>query len=427
MYEIKIDHLTRVEGHGNLTINLKEKKVEDVQFNIVEGPRLFEAIMRGRPYWEMPEFGARICGICEVSHAITAAKAVEDAFGFMENEEMMKLRDLAIFAQVIQSHVLHDYFLSLPDHLGAESVMGLASKYPEEVNRAVRLNKLANDVKKILGGRDVHPINFKVGGFYMPPSKEDIEKIEEKMKQIREDAIKMVELFASLQYPEFKRKTQFLALYSKGEYALTRGILKTLDGVAFKQEEYQRFIMEKVFSHSTAKHSFIDGKSIMVGALSRLNINRRFLSDGAKDMLGDYDIKLPSHNSFLINVAQAIETLHCAESAIDLTSELKDKNLSRAKLEPKVKEGEGIAFTEAPRGSLLHHYKIDEDGKVTYANVITPTVINARNVEEDIKEFVPTVIDEGGKNISIECEKLIRAYDPCISCSTHFLDTKFRR
>lgn len=414
--EIKVEHIARIEGHGDVYIRASKDQVEDVQMRVLEGARLFEAFLRGRKYSEAPGITMRICGICCTSHLMTSLTAVERALGIKESEQTRILRELMCMGEMIQSNSLHTYFLALPDFLGYPSALAMAGKYPKEVKRALAIKRVGNDINEVFGGRALHPVNCKIGGFYKLPTRTAIQHLLEKLKSMKNDAVKTVELFSSLDYGDFERKTQTLSLGDTGRYEFLRGKIISPDGFKIEQNQYIDYLKESVVDYSNTKLSSLNGSGFMVSALSRLNNNHHYLSDTAKEMLAQVDLTLPSYNPLHINVAQAFEILHCVENSIDLIENL-DYRLDNT--EYTLKAAEGIAYTEAPRGLLLHHYKFDEKGILTFANVITPTAAYLKNLEEDIRAYVPTVLDEPKEKIIFGVEKLIRAYDPCISCSCH--------
>ncbi len=419
--EIKIDHIARIEGHGDVYIKASEEKVEKVELRVIEGARLFEALLRGRNYDEVADLTSRICGICCVSHQLTSFIAMERCMGVEETEQTGKLRELLYMGELIQSSTLHTYFLALPDFLGYPSAIAMASKYPTEVKRALQLKKLGNDIVDILGGRAIHPINTKLGGFRKLPKKADLGKLLDKLKTMREDAAITADLFLSLNMGDFERKTQTLSLGGTDNYEFSKGDIISPDGIKIQQDQYQNYLKEEVLDYSNTKVSNLNNKGFMVSALSRLNNNYKYLSEGAREKLEASDMILPSYKPLDINKAQAIELLYSIDHSIELLENLEYK-LDNSEVTPRA--GEGIAYTEAPRGLLMHHYKTDSTGKLTYANIITPTAANLKNIEEDIRKFVPSVIDKPKEEIIFGVEKLIRAYDPCISCSAHAIKVK---
>jgi len=427
--EIEIDRLTKVEGHGSLTINVEEGKVEELRLNIFEGSRFFESFMRGRRFEEAAEMASRICGICSYSHYLTALKAVEKALGVEIPEGTVALRKLIALAETAQSHILHLYFLAAADYLGYESILAMSKDHVEEVKRALRLKKLSNDILSMVGGRSLHGVPNALGGFTAVPTKPQLERMLKRVKETDDDVEKMLELFTSLEVPKFERKAEGLALAKEGTFALYEGEeISSTWGASFKVDDYQQHIIESVVPHSTAKHSIhsTTGESFYVGALARVNLQRDHLSPKAKEAIETLGDKFRELNPYINNLAQAIEVVHCFEEISNILERFISGELKMERpIEVKPKEGEGASATEAPRGTLYHHYRINGEGKITYANVITPTAQNLRRMEDDMKALVPQILDLPRDEIVLTLEKLIRAYDPCISCATHFLEVKF--
>jgi sulfhydrogenase subunit alpha len=300
---IKLDHIAKIEGHANLTVKLVNKKVEDANLEVFEGPRFFEAILLGRKFDEVAEMVARICGLCSVSHHITALKAVENAsLHIVPSEQTELLRELLYLGEIIQDHILHLYFLALPDYLGFPSAIAMASKFPREVKRAIRLRKLGNSILGEIGGRAVHTVSAVVNGFSVLPKEKMLKSLGERLKEARSDAIKTVDLIASLKLPEFKRKTEYVALRKDDEYPFLGGYICTSSGEKILPENYRNFLREYVNPYSTAKFSTYKGKSFMVGSLARLNLNHQQLSDTAKRCLERNDLEVPSHSPFINNL-----------------------------------------------------------------------------------------------------------------------------
>lgn len=413
---ISINHIAKIEGHARLNVKIEDNKVEKCQLEVFEGARYFEAIVKGRQYDELPIITARICGICSQAHAVTALQSIESAFGIKPSQQTKILRELLCNAAIIQSHVLHLYFLALPDYFGYDSAIAMASKYKKEVARALKLKKLSNDMVEIIGGRDIHSIRCVVGGFSKLPEKDEINKLLSRLKDAKEDAIETAKLFAKLKYPKFERKTNYFALTKPKQYAVLDGsIANTKTNI--KTRDYEKHLKEYIVPYSTAKFSIAKDKPYMTGALARVNINKKTLSYNAKKLL---KLKTPCYNPFMNNICQAVEVVHFIETSIKLLENLVLKEESPLII--KTKAGRGISAIEAPRGLLIHDYVFDKKGTVKSANIITPTSQNLKNIEEDIKEFLPTILKKKEKEIILELEMLIRAYDPCISCSTHFLE-----
>ena len=418
--------LPRVEGHGDLVLDVKNKKIKKLQMRIPESPRFFEAMLVGRNYTEPSHITSRICGICSVSHTFVSIKATEAALGVIPNEQIIKLRKLINYGELIQSNCLHVYFLAAPDFLGVGSVIPLAKTHPAIVNIAINMKKIGNEIVRIIGGRAIHPITTIVGGFTKLPVEEDLIKIKEMLKSLYPDLETSLQVLKTLKIPAFERETEYISLSDKFEYALYDGDIKSSDGWTIRVPDYLGKIKEKVVQHSTGKHCWASRDAFMVGALSRFNNNYIQLSDNAKTYAEELGLKSPSYNTFMINIAQFIEIIHGVDDSIKIIDELLETDLdeSNAMVKIDVRAGRGVGAVEAPRGLLIHDYTYDGNGRVTKANLIIPTNMNYANIEKDLYAFVPQIIEKPEAEIKLGCEMLIRAYDPCISCSTHFLNVK---
>lgn len=419
MSEINIPLITRVEGHGHVSIRIKGKEIEKVSFGIHEGARYFEAILRSRKWSEVPEIASRICGICTIIHAVGAAKAVENAAGFEADETLKKLRKLLVYSSHIQSHILHLYFLAWPDYVGKGSALETLPEYRELVKKAFKMKEKANEMTEIIGGRMIHPCTVVPGRLTKNFSIKDLEAYRKRMMEIVDEMRNTVEIFVSLDYPKVRVETEHLALYDGKEIPLEHGDMKTLGGKRFPASDYQKYIEERVIPPNTTKRSYIDGKGFMVGALPRLNINHRFLREEVKEFFDG----LPSKNIHLNNLAQALESYHFGLEALDIVKEMIDKKEEyvSSRNELRFDGKDGISAVEAPRGILIHHYRIGKNGRVEFANIITPTAMNFEHIELALKEGLPQFGNNPSEKIRFEAERIIRAYDPCISCSAHII------
>jgi sulfhydrogenase subunit alpha len=423
---IEVSPISRVEGHGDLVLDIKNKKIEKLQFRIPESPRFFEAMLVGRKYDEPSHITSRICGICSVAHTFTSIKATEAALGVRINDFIFKLRKLVNYGEYIQSNSLHVYFLAAPDLLGVGSVIPLIKTHPAVVNIAVNMKKVGNEIVRVIGGRAVHPITTVVGGFTQLPSEEGLKYLRDILVKLYPDLETSLAVLKTLKLPDFERETEYISITSKDDYALYDGDLKSSDGWVIKPENYLDKIKEKVVDHSTGKHCSATRDEYMVGALSRFNNNYGMLSDNAKSYAKELGLKSPNYNTFMINIAQFVEIVHSVDDSIKIIDELLAEGLdeNKATVPVKVRAGRGVGIVEAPRGALIHDYTYDGNGRVTKANLIIPTNMNYANVEKDMEKFVPEIIEKSEDEIRLGCEMLIRAYDPCISCSTHYLNVK---
>jgi len=428
---IDVRHVTRVEGHGNIAVNVHNGEITRLELAIVESPRFFEAFLRGRPYYEAPHITCRICGICSVGHTTACVKAMEAACGITPSEQTVMLRKLILYGEELQSHILHLYFLAVPDYLGVGSVIPLARTHPEVVKRALRMKKLANDICAVVGGRHIHPIALHVGGITHVPRDEELNGLKQRLEAAREDLKQTAELYGRLKIPELHRDTEYVALkvVDNGEYAFYDGdIVSTLDPKPTKVADYRQRVIESVVQHSAAKHCRSPNASTYaVGALARLNNNAEQLHPAARKVAADLGLRPICDNPFHNNTAQLVEVVHCVEASIELIDALLTRGLKPEPLQPPARFGLGAGAAEVPRGVLFHEYGVDRSGRIETANLIIPTGQNLANIEEDMRAMMPRLLDQnlGKQEMTLQLEMLVRAYDPCISCATHFLDIEW--
>lgn len=428
---VRVEYLTRVEGHGNIVVEIKDGAVEACRFEVVESPRFFEALLRGRSVFEAQHITSRICGICACAHSLASIQAAEEALGLAPTAQTVALRRLLLDLEFLDSHVLHVYLLALPDLVGAKSFLPLVSSHEKVVRRALRLKKTVNQLSDVLVGRHVHPISAIVGGFTKLPSAGELEQMHESLTGLRPDLEATVALMASLSFPAFERPTEYVALTSDdGSYPLLSGEIGSSDGVRLAKREYRRATNERVVAHSSAKHASLSRDSYAVGALARFNLNHDKLLPRGQEAARALGLQAPCHNPFLNTVAQTVEAAHCLEEAIGLVGGLLERGVDRsealvvglneAKRIP-VRAGEGVGAVEAPRGTLYHRYATDAAGTITEADCVIPTNQNLANIEGDMRALVPAILNLGDAEIQMRLEMLVRAYDPCISCSTHLV------
>lgn len=420
--QITLNHITKIEGHASLSLGIDKNKVTKCELSAVEGSRYFEGLVKGRSFNEAHEITSRICGICSCAHVIAAISAVENALGYEASEQSKQLRVLLTLGERIRSHATHLYFLALPDYLGYGSALEMAPKFRPQLQTALSLMKAGNAILRIIGGRDLHPVSATVGGWLKLPAQKDIENIKKMLESSRQDAAKTCRLFSSLEYPSFESKAETFSLKCDNEYAVLEGKFSS-ETCSFEKSQYKDFIKEYHEPRSTANFVVKGDHRYMVGALSRLNNSHRQLSGNAKKMLELSKIKLPSKNPYLNNVAQAVEIMHCIDQGVAICNNLQIRSEQAEKM--RLHAGTGIGALEVPRGTLWHEYTINENGQITNANIITPTAQNLLNIQEDIRDFVPRVTKKSKDKIILEIEKLIRSYDPCFSCSAHFLEVKW--
>ena len=429
-FEINVEHVTRVEGHGNIVLNVKSGKIEKIQWQISEAPRFFEAMLRGRNYYELRSITSRICGICSIGHSLASLKASEDALDVQISEQSNILRHLAINAENMQSHILHVGYLAAPDLLGVDSVFPLiGTEHTDTVLKIVKLHRLSNEMSDLICGRTVHPIRLVVGGFSAVPSEKQLLTLKKKLVESVEATKEVAGVVKSVAgaLPDFTRETEYIGLSSDKEYAFYDGDITSTDtGKHPDCNDYMSIMNEFVVPQSTAKHAKHSRDSYMVGALARFNLNSEQLHPLAKETAKLFGLKAINYNPFMNTIAQIVEFVHNIEDSIMQIDKLIDvgiKDEKPVKITPQA--GRGVGVTEVPRGILLHDYTLDKDGKCVKANCIIPTNQNHGNIQKDMEALVPTILDKPKKEIELTLEMLVRAYDPCISCSTHYLDVKF--
>ncbi len=432
---VNVEFLTRVEGHGHIIVDVQNGVLQKAELQIVEAPRFFEALLQGRSIFEAQHITSRICGICACGHSLASIQAAENAIGFSPSEQTIKLRKLLLHMENLDSHILHIYMLAAPDLLGVQSFIGLMKDHAEAVRRALRMKKACNDVCDILVGRHVHPISCVVGGFTKLPDNKQLEAMRKLLLQMREDLVPTVALVAALKFPEFDRETEYVALVSDdNEYPLLSGDIGSSDGVRKVKEEYREITNEFLVPHSSAKHAKLSRDSYAVGALARFNLNADKLHPTAKAVAETLGLSAPCYNPFLNTVAQLVECAHCAEEALQIVEELLAQGVVQSETvivgvnenrSIPVRAGRGVGAVEVPRGILFHDYEVDEQGIIQQANCVIPTGQNLENIEADMHKLVPEILGKKDEEITLALEMLVRAYDPCISCSTHFLEVDF--
>jgi coenzyme F420-reducing hydrogenase alpha subunit len=399
--------------------------LEQCDLQIVETPRFFEAMLRGRPYGQASHITSRICGICAVGHATTSLRATEKALGVEPSEQTVLLRKLMLHGEQWDSHILHAYMLVAPDLLGAKSVIPLAKAAPDVVLRALRMKKLAGDLCAVIGGRHTHPIAMTVGGFTHFPTAADLSALAERLEAARADVDATVELFQSLALPAFERDTEYMALRKEDEYCFIDGTITSTDGGTWPVEAYKDVTNEHLVGHSSAKHTRNMRASYMVGALARFKVNHDRLHPRAQAAATALGLSPACTNPYMNTVAQVVEIVHCHEDALRLATLLLERGVTPEEpAKPARLTGYGVGACEVPRGTLYHAYEI-KNGTLTGADCIIPTGQNLANIEADMRALVPTMLDRTPDDITLSLEMLVRAYDPCISCSAHMLDVRF--
>ncbi|MGZ4814293.1 MAG: Ni/Fe hydrogenase subunit alpha [Terriglobales bacterium] len=424
---IRLESMTRVEGEGGLRIEVRDGQLQDVKLDIYEPPRFFEAFLRGRSLREVPDITARICGICPVAYQMSSVHAIESALGVTPGPEIRALRRLLYCAEWIESHALHIYLLQAPDFFGMESVVALAAVQPELVKKGLRLKKVGNALMALLGGRCVHPVSVCVGGFYKAPRPAELQSIRKELEWALAASQETVKFVSSLKLPEFTANYECVALSHPREYAMNEGHIVSSAGLDISVKEFEQTFLEEHVAHSTALHSVRAerGTSYLVGPLSRVNLNYNYLSPLARVAMNECGIKWPCFNPYAGIMARAIELVHACEESLQIMDSYKEP--VPPSIEYTVRAAEGCAATEAPRGLLYHRYRINDQGLVQYAKIVPPTAQNYRRMEDDLRLLIPKILDSTDADIVAKCEQLVRNYDPCISCSTHFLKLRMNR
>ncbi|MBT3924181.1 MAG: Ni/Fe hydrogenase subunit alpha [Nitrospina sp.] len=417
---IKVDYLARVEGEGGLYIKMKDDAVVDVKLKIFEPPRFFEALLRGRDFKEAPDITARICGICPVAYQMSAVHAVENAMGIKVDGPLRELRRLLYCGEWIESHVLHIYMLHAPDFLGYPDAIQMAKDHKDIVERGLKLKKVGNEIVSTLGGREIHPINVRVGGFYKVFSKNDLEPLKENLKWARDAALETVRWAAQLPFPEFEQDYEFVSLRHPEEYPFNEGRLVSNKGLDIDCSEYEDHFQEAHVEHSNALHSVLKERgAYFVGPMARYNLNFDRLSPMAQEAALQAGLKEECRNPFKSIIIRSVEVLYACDEALRILESYEKPERPYIEAEPR--EEIGFSCTEAPRGILYHHYRLDGQGKILDAKIVPPTSQNQKTIEDDLRKFVPQYIQLPQEELTWQCEQAIRNYDPCISCATHFL------
>ncbi|WP_323844235.1 Ni/Fe hydrogenase subunit alpha [Microbulbifer magnicolonia] len=421
---IKVDYLARVEGEGALYIRYDDGGVHDVKLKIFEPPRFFEAFMRGRDYLEAPDITARICGICPVAYQMSALHAMEDALGLAPTPELRALRRLIYCGEWIESHTLHIYMLHAPDFLGYPSAVAMAKDHPQIVRDGLQIKKAGNAIVNLLGGREIHPINVRVGGFYRVPAATELHPLREQLLQARDMAVETVRWAASLPFPKFERAAdnqyEFVALSNPREYPMNEGRIASTRGLDIAVRDYDHHFREEQVDYTNALHSVINARgAYFVGPIARYNLNCDRLSPLVRQVADDIGFPPFCANPFQSIVVRSLEVLYAFDEALRIIDSYREPQQPYLKSEPRA--ATGCAATEAPRGLLYHRYSIDERGKITDAKIVAPTSQNQKTIETDLRLMLPQYLHLTEEKLQHQCEQAIRNYDPCISCSTHFL------
>jgi sulfhydrogenase subunit alpha len=423
---IKVDYLARVEGEGSLIVKIQGRRLTDVKLKIFEPPRFFEAFLRERKYSEVPDITARICGICPVAYQMSACHAIEDAFGVKVEGPLRELRRLLYCGEWIESHALHVYMLHAPDFLGYEDSLGIAKDHPDAVKRGLRIKKTGNEIVNLLGGREIHPVNVRVGGFYKIPRKQEFATVTENLKWARDAAVETVRWVSGFSFPGFERDYEFVALQHPDEYPFNEGRLVSNKGLDINVREYEHHFAEEHLPHSNALHSKLKERGpYFVGPLARYNLNFDRLSPLTQECARAAGLGSICRNPFQSIIVRSVEMVYACDEALRILDRFEMPEAPAMEFEPRV--GTGYGCTEAPRGILYHRYRVDDHGLILDAKIVPPTSQNQKTIEHDLWQFVQANMDAPKDVLQRQCEQAIRNYDPCISCATHFLKLEIDR
>lgn len=422
---LSVGALTRVEGEGALRVRLTDGTVETAELNIYEPPRFFEAFLRGRSYTEPPDLTARVCGICPVAYQVSACNAIEDACKVAVDPELVALRRLLYCGEWIHSHVLHIYLLHAPDFLGHPDVVSLAKEHHEFVERGLALKKAGNRLMEQLGGRAIHPINVRLGGFYSVPSRDELKPLAELLRHALDDALYTVRAVAEFDFPDIEFDHELLALSEPDRYPIENGAIARSAGPAFGTSDFLDHVVESQVAHSTALHATLDGKRYLTGPMARYALNSHVLSPMARQAAAEAGLGNECRNPFRSIIVRAVEVVYAIEEALRIIAEYQRPARPFVDVPPRAATGHGVS--EAPRGLLYHRYELDKDGLIRAVAIVPPTSQNQAAIEHDMAQLVAAnqALDDAA--LTSLCERAIRNYDPCISCSAHFLNLTVER
>jgi sulfhydrogenase subunit alpha len=416
---INVGYLARVEGEGGVRISFDGNTVRNVELRIFEPPRFFEAFLRGRAYTEAPDITARICGICPVAYMMSAVHAMEDALGVTVTPEVRELRRLLYCGEWIESHTLHIYMLHAPDFLGYQGAIEMAKDHGDIVRQGLELKKTGNEILEVLGGRAIHPVNVRVGGFYRAPTRRELRTLVEPLQRARDIALSAVRWVSGFDFPDCERDYEFVALGKVDEYPFNAGHVVSNKGLDITPHAYDANFEESHVRRSNALHSHLHGRPYLTGPIARYSLNSASLSPLARDAAKEAGLGATCNNPFRSIVVRAVETLYACDEALRIIDAYHEPEQAHLDLTPHA--GVGYACTEAPRGMLYHRYRLDADGTILDAKIVPPTSQNQPSIEDDLKTFAGGWVDMPDEALRVRCEQAVRNHDPCISCATHFL------
>jgi coenzyme F420-reducing hydrogenase alpha subunit len=416
---IKVDYLARVEGEGGVRITFDGSTVRNVELRIFEPPRFFEAFLRGRAYTEAPDITARICGICPVAYQMSAVHAMEDALGVTVSDPVRELRRLLYCGEWIESHTLHIYMLHAPDFLGYDGAIDMAKDHGDVVRQGLELKKVGNEILELLGGRAIHPVNVRVGGFYRTPSRRELRTLTDGLQRARDIALSTVRFVSKFDFPDCERDYEFVSLGDAGEYPFNAGRVVSNKGLDITPHDYDAHFAESHVKRSNALHSHLHGRPYLTGPIARYSLNSAQLSPLARDAAKEAGLGATCNNPFRSIVVRSVEVLYACDEALRIIDAYQEPEQPHLDLAPRA--GTGYACTEAPRGMLYHRYRLDADGTILDAKIVPPTSQNQPSIEDDLKTFAAGWLDMPEEALRVRCEQAVRNHDPCISCATHFL------
>jgi coenzyme F420-reducing hydrogenase alpha subunit len=417
---VTVDTLARVEGEGALHVHVRDGQVEEAQLRIFEPPRFFEGFLRGRSFTEPPDITARICGICPVAYQMSACLAIEDACGVTVPDEIRILRRLLYCGEWIESHALHIFFLHAPDLFGYPGAIEMARDHRALVESALRIKRVGNDLVRVVGGRSVHPVNVRVGGFYRLPRPDELRALRPALAAAREETLAAGPLLAAFEFPDFEQPYLYLSLDASNGYPLESGALRTSGGLSAPVAQFADHVVEEHVAHSNALHATFDNRTYVVGPLARYSLNFDALTPLARELAGSAGLGPTCRNPFKSILVRTVELVHALDEAIRIIDSWAGAPV--AAVEVPARPGVGHGATEAPRGLLYHRYEIDAEGTILDARITPPTAQNQPAIESDLRAFVQSHLHLSHDELTHQCEVTIRTYDPCISCATHFLD-----
>jgi len=424
---IKTAYLARVEGEGGMLVRVKDNAVEEVKLNIFEPPRFFEAFLRGRYFTEAPDITARICGICPIAYQSAATQAMESIVGVEVGGQLRALRRLLYCGEWVESHSLHVYMLHAPDFLGYPSAIEIAKDHPAVVEKALRMKKIGNEIMKVIGGREVHPINVKVGGFYKAPSRAELEALVPEIEWGLQASLETVRWAATLEFPDFEQDYEFVAIDENGQYPIDRGErIVSSKGLNIPISEFYDHVAEEHVAHANALQGHLKERgAYLVGPLARYALWYDLLSDNSRGVAEEIGLPKVVRNPFKSIIVRSIELVESFTEALRIIAEYEQPAEPALECPPRAGTGHGVS--EAPRGMIYHRYTTDDAGLITDAKIVPPTAQNQPQIEDDLRQFVGKFLDLPHEELTLRCEQAIRNYDPCISCATHFLTLEIQR